>query len=636
MKTSHNTTQIISKTIEPEQLEPRQMFAASYYSIDGTGNNLSHTNWGSTNTAQIRYAASKYADGISSPSGSLLPSARAISNAIAQQLTEDRNNRNLSEYLWIFGQFLDHDIDLTLTSSSESFNIAVPTGDTSFDPNSTGTAIIPLKRSLYDSSTGTTTPRQQLNAITSWIDGSMIYGSDTTTALALRSFIGGKLKTSSGNLLPIDNIGFFQAGDIRANENIVLTAMQTVWMREHNTVATRVAAANPTWNDEQIYQESRKYVIAELQAVVYNEYLPALLGKQLRAYRGYNANVNPSVANEFSTAIFRFGHSTLNDDIDLLSNTGEDIANPIALRDALFNPTPIKTYGVDPVLKYGASSNAGEIDTQVVDELRNFLFGAPGQGGLDLVALNIQRGRDHGLADYNSLRAAMGLSKVTSFSQITSDADLAAKLQSVYGDVNKIDAWVGALAEDHTPGSSVGQLSGVMIADQFTRLRDGDRLYFENTFTGDALSKLRRTRLSDIIARNTSITTLQSNVMFFDVNIGGTLFFDGNRNGLDRGDPRLAGRVVQVLDANGAVVQEVRSDRNGRYYFDDITELGTYKIVSPGLVQTVSVKVDRGADYLGVNLASTNQMNPPPREQPPTSNPPRMMSIIFSESPVLV
>ena len=526
-------------TVVLESLEPRALFSVAVESIDGSGNNLSHPSLGSTGTDLLRSAPAAYGDGISTPAGSARPNARAVSNAISAQSADATNNRNLSDMVYLFGQFLDHDIDLTSTGTTESFNVAVPKGDVSFDPAGTGTKVISLKRSEFDPATGTSkaNPRQQINDITSFIDGSQIYGSNATRAAALRTFAGGHLKTSAGNLLPLNTVGLpnandahvvadnqlFLAGDVRANENIELTAMQTLFVREHNRLSDDIARQHPTWTDEQIYQQARSTVIAELQAITFNEFLPALLGQNaIQLYRGYNPNVNPSIANEFFTAAYRFGHSMLDGEISRLNNDGTEIPQGSAsLRDAFFNPTLLDTSlpnhqgDIDPLLKGASSGYAQEIDVKVVDDVRNFLFGQPGQGGFDLVALNIQRGRDNGLADYNTVRAAYGLPKVTNFAQITSDPTLQASLKATYTTVDNIDLWVGGLAEDHAPGSSVGQLFGRIIANQFQRLRDGDRFWFENTLKGPALGAMEQTTLADIIQRNTSLTTLQKNVFFF-------------------------------------------------------------------------------------------------------------------------
>src|SRR5262249_40926190 len=152
--------------------------------------------------------------------------------------------------------------------------------------------------------------------------------------------------------------------------------------------------------------------------------------------------------------------------------------------------------------------------------------GPPGAGGFDLASLNIQRGRDHGLADYNTTRAAYGLPKVTSFAQITSNPVLQAELKQLYGNVNNIDLWVGGLAEDHVAGGSVRPLFPRIIANQFERTRDGDRLWFENLYSGPALASLENTSLAQIIARNTVDTNLQANVFFYKAAITGTVFND--------------------------------------------------------------------------------------------------------------
>ncbi len=154
----------------------------------------------------------------------------------------------------------------------------------------------------------------------------MVYGSSQQTADSLRTFVGGRMKTSGGDLLPLSASGMFSAGDIRANENIELTSLHTLFVREHNYWADKIASANAALTDEQVFQEARAIVIAEIQSITYNEWLPALLGRNaLSPYRGYDATVNPSVANEFSTAAFRLGHSLLQNDVEFMDNSGSPV-----------------------------------------------------------------------------------------------------------------------------------------------------------------------------------------------------------------------------------------------------------------------------------------------------------------------
>src|SRR3989440_7316114 len=192
----------------------------------------------------------------------------------------------------------------------------------------------------------------------------------------------------------------------------------------------------------------------------------------------------------------------LENDVEFLDNNGNEVHDAEPLAGVFFNPPIVEQTGIDPIMKYLASSNAEEIDNKIVDGVRNFLFGPPGAGGLDLASLNIQRGRDHGLADYNSTRAAMGLGRVTTFSQITSDPVVAAQLQSVYGSVDNVDLWVGGLAEDHVRGSNVGPTFQRILVNQFTRLRDGDRFWYERDLSGADLAMVRGTTLAHVISAN--------------------------------------------------------------------------------------------------------------------------------------
>lgn len=618
---------LVRPALTVEQLEDRCV-PSTFRSYDGSGNNLLHPAWGSASSQLLRIAPAAYADGVSAPAGTDRPGARAISNAVMAEVEEVLNERLLSDFVYVFGQFVDHDLDLTVSASpAEALNIPVPQGDPFFDPAGTGTRVIGMTRSAYDPTTGTGpgNPRQQVNIVTAWLDGSQVYGSDPLRAAALRTFVGGRMKTSPGELLPFNTMGLdnqnrsrlpadqlFLAGDVRANENIELTAIQTLFVREHNRVADRIAAANPGLGDEEIYQRARQWIGAEIQAITYNEFLPALLGEgALRPYTGYTPGINPGIANEFAHAGFRVGHTFLGDDVEFLDNNGEEIRAEVPLSEAFFNPGLVQETNIGPILKYLATDKAREGDTVLVNSVRNFLFGPPGAGGFDLGALDIQRGRDHGLADYNTMRAVYGLPRMHSFAQITSDTTLQRQLRDLYGNVNNIDAFVGGLAEDRAPGASVGSLFGRIIANQFERLRDGDRFWYERAFSGRELAALERTTLSDIIRNNSTVTNIQDNAFFFDVTVRGQVFLDLNQNGRqDRSEFGLAGRTVQLVDEGGAVIAATQTAWNGAYAFVSLIDgPGEYEIrvvPRPGWRATstnpVKISVTRGETYHGVNF----------------------------------
>ena len=505
-----------------------------FRSISGYGNSHVNPSWGAAGSNLVRMVAPHYSDDRREPNGEHRPDARLVSNLVSAQWESHPSRARVSDFVWQWGQFLDHDLDLTGSAiPAEPFDIEVPIGDPFFDPAGDGEAYIRMTRSIYDHTTGRSghRPRQQINEITAFIDGSNVYGSDIIRAMALRAFDGeGRLKTSRGGLLPFnieglpnaggDHPSLFLAGDIRANEQIGLTAMHTLFVREHNRQAGRILRANPGLSGDEVYERARAHVGALLQVITYKEFLPVLLGPHaLPTYRGHDPFVDAGISNMFSTAAFRFGHSMVSAMLQRLDRSGDPIAaGHLALKDAFFAPhllTPGE--GIEPLLRGLARQVAEEIDPMIVDALRNFLFGPPGAGGLDLAALNIQRGRDHGLPDYNETRIAFGLRPVRHFYEITANRDLEDRLQQAYHHPQDMDVWAAGLAEDHVDGALVGELFHKVLVDQFTRLRNGDAFWYQRVLSGRELQRLESTTLADVIRRNTRIgREIQDNVFLVD------------------------------------------------------------------------------------------------------------------------
>lgn len=489
-----------------------------FRTADGSANNVANAEWGTPNKPFRRLVPADYADGVAAPSGASRPSARVVSNAVAAQTALRPNRRGASDFLWQWGQFLDHDLDETPTATpAEAFPITVPTGDAQFDPTNTGTVTMGLSRSAYEMVDGV---RQQKSALTAWIDASQVYGSDATRAAALRANDGtGRLKVSTsahGDLLPYntDNLpnippgpSFFVTGDVRVNEQVGLIAIHTLFLREHNWWADLYRGANPEAADEEIYQFARMIVAAEMQAITYREFLPILLGPAaLKPYRGYKTNVDPTISNEFATAAYRLGHSLLSPTLLRIDAQGQEIASgSLSLAGSFFQPQQISNEGIDVILRGMASQRAQELDEMVIDDVRNFLFGAPGAGGLDLASLNIQRGRDHGLPALAATRQALGLKPITKFADVNKSPEVAAKLDAAYESPADIDLWIGGLAEADVPGAMVGPTFHKVLADQFARLRDGDRFWYQAYLPREMVRLVEQQTLSVIIRRNTEI-----------------------------------------------------------------------------------------------------------------------------------
>ncbi len=501
------------------------VFPRAYRSVDGSANNLANSDWGSAGIEFLRMAPPDYADGVGEPAGWERLSARTISNMCVAQSEPMPNSDRLSDMFWQWGQFLDHDLDLTPEIlPKEVLEIPIPTGDPFFDPTSEGDRVMTMGRSFYSMVDGV---REQVNAITAFLDGSNIYGSDDERRQALRTLDGtGRLRTSAGDLLPFNTAGlpnapspapgYFLGGDFRANEQVGLTAMHTVWVREHNFWAGEIAATFPQLGGERIFRWAQAIVIGELQAITYNEFLPLLLGDRgLDAYDGYDPNVDAGIANEFATAAFRFGHTMLSPKLRRFDRKGRRVAaGHLPLRDAFFDPSHISEEGIDSVLRGLAFHRAQEIDPRVVDDVRNFLFGAPGAGGFDLSALNIQRGRDHGLASYNDLREAYGLKRLKFLRQVNRDKEVRRALREAFGSVDSIDAWVGGLAEKPVGTAMVGETFAAVLRDQFHRLRAGDRFWYQSYLPPSWVEMVEEQTLAVVIRRNTGIGNELSDDVF--------------------------------------------------------------------------------------------------------------------------
>jgi peroxidase len=475
------------------------------------------------------------------------PSARVISNATSKldKGETDPSSKGLTAINWAFGQLINHDLNLARLSE-DSFNIDIPQDDANFTLDIPPTPTInrqkdgglefEFPRNAFESGTGVvqdgkSQPGKVPNDLTHWLDLSSVYGSDKELAKSLRSFNGGRLKVFSeetqstrDDLLPADTQqvmrgGFFQgvgflAGDERVSEQDALAAQHTLWVRNHNRIAQDLSTFHPKWNDNQIFERARQINIAQFQQVVTYEWLPQQIG-DISEYKGYDSKETPQISDEFNAAGFRFGHSQTGNKIEKIDSEGNATSLPLLTTFGAPNITEGKD--VDEILRGSTVTLDEEVDTNVVFDLRNALF-PPAGVGFDLYSANIQRGRERGLADYNQVRVDFGLERVKSFDELTSDKQLADTLEELYGTVEDVDLLIGLFTEDAVAPSGAGETTKAIVGEQFERLRDADRFWFERTikdggfFTEEEILEIKETSYSDIIKLNTEITELGENV----------------------------------------------------------------------------------------------------------------------------
>ncbi|XP_028412954.1 eosinophil peroxidase-like, partial [Dendronephthya gigantea] len=298
------------------------------------------------------------------------------------------------------------------------------------------------------------------------------------------------------------------AGDTRSSEQVALASIHTLFVREHNRIAKKLIQINPHWTGDTVYEETRKIVGGILQKITFEDYLPELFGHNpLPRYSGYKYWINPGIINSVAAAAYRFGHSTIRPSFDILDENHRKVGAPIPLKHMFFNNTYINRHGIDHLLLGLCTFEAEKVDRSFSAGIMNHLFERDHSPGLNLIALNIQRGRDHGLPGYNDFRRYCGLSDARSFKDTIKEITPENRkiLATLYKDDPTIaDLFVAGIAERPLPGSLLGPTFTCLIKEQFARLRDGDRFFYRRgkVFTRSQLQEIKKSSLSRVLCDN--------------------------------------------------------------------------------------------------------------------------------------
>ncbi|XP_056644513.1 peroxidase [Diorhabda sublineata] len=565
-----DTSKTLISEVCPAFLSNVECRAGKYRRLDGLCTNIEHPTWGASHTPFTRLLGPVYADGIQAPrigiSGRQLPLARVVSRTMHPD--EGYHDHAGTVMIIAWGQFMDHDYTLQGTPLDPKNKndpeeccgrpqhlkhpycneIYVPKDD--FFYKLFKVNCIDFVRTFPAPRPGCRLgSKVPFNTLTAVLDGNTVYGVTEYHNNKLRTFNGGLLRMHPAfehfglkDLLPLkleypdegctrpnSSMYCFEAGEVRVNEQLVLTCMHTLMAREHNRLARGLAEVNPHWDDETLFQEARRINIAFIQHITYNEFLPILLGKDVMEkfglllqkegyWNGYDPNVNPGVIDAFASAAFRFGHSLLPTAVERWSKAHKFIASK-RLSDLIRRPHDLFRAGIFDEYVMGLMNQVAQaMDDSITQEVTNHLFKkVGGRFGMDLVSFNMQRGREFGIPGYMEYRKFCGLPWSDRFEDLfgAMPNDTVRKYSSIFEHPADVDLWSGGVSEKPLPGSMLGPTFACIIATQFSYSRRGDRFWYElpnqpSSFTPEQLQEIRKVKLARIICDNTDlIDTIQ-------------------------------------------------------------------------------------------------------------------------------
>lgn len=384
-----------------------------------------------------------------------------------------------------------------------------------------------------------------LNEVTSWWDGSQLYGSDAATQHALRSHEGGKLKLDpKTHNLPVAEDGVEQTG-FRRNWWLGLSMLHTLFAKEHNAICDRLRVAHKDWSDDRLFDTARLINAAVMAKIHTVEWTPAILPNRSLSF-AMNANWYGVVTNWFRSKRDRRTKAEINiaDPMagGIVGNTRQDFGVPYSLTrefTAVYRlhsllPEEIELFSIGAgraheklslaqVRQRGAHQVTGRVPMAdlfysfgrqhpgqlVLNNYPRVLqeLSVPGAGFYDLGAVDVLRDRERGVPRYNAFRRLMGLTPINAFEDMTDDPQQIAALKQVYDSVEDIDLLIGNLAEQHRPtGFGFGEtLFEVFILNASRRLQ-ADRFftddYNEEVYTAEGLQWIDDATLKSVLLRH--------------------------------------------------------------------------------------------------------------------------------------
>jgi Ca2+-binding RTX toxin-like protein len=326
------------------------------------------------------------------------------------------------------------------------------------------------------------------------------------------------------------------------------------------------------WDAEKMFNATKLLVEMEYQHAAVDQYARTVTPR-IQEFVGYDSAVDATVSLEYSQVAFRFGHSTIRETIDTVDPSGWMLGNVtrFALEKAFLAPQTFAQEGVAAITLGLSRQQMNEVDEFITPSLTQGLLDQP----LDLAAINLARGRDLGIPTLNDFRAGISLARYTSWddfgknmihpeslvnfiaaysfggtmsaldkakalvglfegsiaqgsaeaqgytlsqaiSFMTNNASGNTELDSARIGFDKIDSWIGGLAEAHVPGGLLGETFDAVFVAQIQSLMDGDRFYYLYRLFGTNIhEEVNNGQFKDIVERNTGLSHLNGSIFAY-------------------------------------------------------------------------------------------------------------------------
>ncbi|GIH29212.1 hypothetical protein Aph01nite_75220 [Acrocarpospora phusangensis] len=354
------------------------------------------------------------------------------------------------------------------------------------------------------------------------IDLNQLYGLTPAVTSALRTRSGGLLKSQVVNggefppylcelgrikdefaglsVVRFDDVPFgardalFACGSDRANLHIGFTMLTTLFLREHNRVARRLAGRHPDWDDERLFQTTRNILVVLLIKIVLEEYINHITPTL------FQVRMDPAVCR---TAIWhRTNHMAI--EFNLLYRWHSLIPSALLaggeerpLSDTLVGNRLLTECGIGPLFEDATTQRAGRIGLFNTDPAL-----------LHVEEMSVTEGRAVELASFNDYRAYCGFPRLKSFAEVSSDPRVQQGLAALYPTVDDIDFYAGIFAEDPLPGSLLSPvMQRIITVDAFSQAYTNPLLspqvYGPATFSPTGMEIIESTTsLADVLNRN--------------------------------------------------------------------------------------------------------------------------------------